>query len=435
MTFWQMIIRVGSLVGTRFIGAGLGFLSQVIFARLFTPGDVGIIFATMSAAIFITYIVTAGFPALNMVTLPRLMSLSGASRSVPAFHGAALRTLALAWLGMVAAILLVRPFLPEGSILRFSLVFGILVSLPGLLIIHNSATANSIRRFNLTYFPDIMLRSGLLLVLVGIGAALHLPMNYVWALWAAFAAAVSAALVQAWFLGRDGLLPGYWKAARPAFTRALRPRAVSLLVVALVASAFTDLVTILASTLLSPPEVAQVGVAIRLAAISAFVVLAAQQVVLPDTAAALVRRDDDAVSLLLRRMNYLTLGTMTTGVVGAVILGKWVLGFFGPTYAEAYGLLLMFMAGQTIRAMSGLNQHLLSLSGHQGETASACLVAVMVLVAVFVTATPSLGIMAMGWAVVAAESVWLLLLAGKAQRLVGRRGDLLWLLKHQAPAE
>ena len=431
MSFWQMVRRLSGLVGTRFLGAGLGFLTQIILARLFPPAEVGQIFTAMSAAVLVTFFITAGFPALNLVTVPRLASLSGAGRSLPAFHGAGLRVLALPWLMAAVAALAVWSLAPPASSLRLPLIFAVLISLPGIFIIHNSATANGLRRFNLSYLPDFVLRPGLLLAFVGMAVLFQWPLQWWNVLVAAWLAAVMVAALQAWLLGADGLRWHQWFAARRAYTGALLPRALSLLVVALVAGAFSDLVTLLSGLLLPADQVALVAVAVRLAAISAFVVQAAQQLVLPDTAAALVRRDAAAVSQLLVRMNLLTLGTMTFGLLGAIILGRWVLGFFGPAYPAAYGLLLLFMTGQTVRAMSGLNQHLLSLAGHQGETAMACLAAVIVLVAGAVAATPFLGVTGMGLAVVAAEITWLIGLAREARRLTGRRGDLLWLLNRR----
>lgn len=435
MGFWHMVRRLGGLVGLRVVGAGLGFLTQIILARLFLPSDVGLIFTAMSGAVLLTFFITAGFPALNLVTVPRLISQPGSSRSLPAFHGAALRVLALPWALSLVGAAVAYGQLPPGSAARVLLVYGALVSIPGIFIIHNSATANGLSRFTLSYLPDFVLRPGLLLLLLGGALALGLPMPWWGVLGLALLAALLVAAVQAVLMGKDGLSLRHWASARPAYTRALLPRALSLLLVALVAGAFTDLITLLAGLLLPPDQVALVAVAVRLAAISAFVVQAAQQMVLPDAAAALVRRDHQTLDRLLWRMNLLTITTMLAGLLGAALLGRWVLGFFGPTYPAAYGLLLVFMAGQTLRALSGLNQHLLALAGHQSQTAFACLAAVVVVLAAALLLTPRLGAMGLGLAVIAAEIVWLSGLARKARKLVGRRADMLWLAQRHGPAE
>jgi O-antigen/teichoic acid export membrane protein len=71
-----------------------------------------------------------------------------------------------------------------------------------------------------------------------------------------------------------------------------------------------------------------------------------------------------------------------------------------------------------------MNQHLLSLSGHQMNTAGACVVALVFLVGSTSILAPAWGIMGLACAVVIAEAVWAVMLASQARQLAGRRGDL-----------
>jgi O-antigen/teichoic acid export membrane protein len=118
-------------------------------------------------------------------------------------------------------------------------------------------------------------------------------------------------------------------------------------------------------------------------------------------------------------------------LVATVMLGRFVLGLFGPDYVAGASLLVLFMVGQSLRAMGGMNQQILSINGFQLRTAGACVLALVVLVCLSVLLTQAMGPVGMGWAVVGAELVWLVALAAQASSLCGQRGDVLWLLQQR----
>ena len=71
------------------------------------------------------------------------------------------------------------------------------------------------------------------------------------------------ALGQAWALGREGTVRGLLNPVKHKLAPILRGRAMSLVVVGAVATAFTDIVTMTAGFFLPPDEVAIVGVTIQ----------------------------------------------------------------------------------------------------------------------------------------------------------------------------
>ena len=130
---------------------------------------------------------------------------------------------------------------------------------------------------------------------------------------------------------------------------------------------------------------------------------------------------------LLWKMTGMTLAVVGAGLVATILLGERVLHIFGSEYGEGAWLLVLFMIGQSIRALGGMNQNLLSIHGKQLRTAWACVLALLVLVVLTVILSRLIGRDGIGYAVIAAECVWLLGLATQANLLIGRRGDLLWL--------
>ena len=170
---------------------------------------------------------------------------------------------------------------------------------------------------------------------------------------------------------------------------------------------------------LAPNDVAVLGVAARLAALAGFIIQATQQFILPDLTLALARGTREQVKSLLFRINVVALVAIAACVAGALLVGDYALRIFGAGYARGHWTLVLLMISQVFRAASGMNQHLLSLDGHQVKTAGACLVALAVLVAGAAVLAPRFGVLGMGLAVIAADAVWAVLLAIQAERHAG----------------
>ncbi len=428
MTLGSLMKLVVGVVGARFLGAFIGLASQIAFTRFFSPAEVGLILLGMSVTSLVSLVVSGGYPALAFTKLPQLKALNRLP-TLLAVHGAFLRTTIFLWavVCLVSALAAATGKLPSGF--GPALFFGCVAALPSSAIRYNSAVANSNSRFGLSYLPDFIVRPLLLLlyIVAAKGAGFELSVAHV--LWAFVTMILVIALYQMFALGNTSVGVSNWFDARPRLTRALTKPAMATLVVAVVATAYADLVTMIGGLLLPPADVALIGVSIRLAAIAAFVIQATQQFILPGMTAALAARDQARADAMMLRMNAISLGMMVLGLAATFIVGKLVLAVFGPEYVAAFWLLVLFMVSQAIRALGGMNQHLLALAGKQLYSATACLTSLTILAATSVILTRLYGVMGLGMAVVLAELSWAIHLASLSRRLTGRRGDLLWLLK------
>ena len=119
-------------------------------------------------------------------------------------------------------------------------------------------------------------------------------------------------------------------------------------------------------------------------------------------------------------------------LLGAIILGRFFLKLFGPSYEAGYWLLVICMGAQVIRALAGLNQSLLAIEGHQARSALAALTGIVIFICAAIVFAGHFGVIGIGYAIVIAEIAGGLMLAAQAQSLTGRRADLLWLFKHSA---
>lgn len=434
MTLSRMFGMMIGLVGIRLGGAVLNLLSQIVFARLYTPEDVGIIFLAMSTAAFFGLVASVGYPWLALTQLPRFATL-GLHRIQRAFHAAFFRDGAVAFIIICGLALAVSYIWPQPLAVHLALLFGCFAAPASMLMRYDSAVANSQRRFTLSYAPDFLIRPVLLLTYILTMELAGFNVSVVHALIAFVVCLHLTNIIQAVLLGRDGALPSDLKLSAPKLNKALRPRAISLMIVAAVATSFADLVTLVAGLLLPSNELASVAVAVRVAAMAGFVIQVAQQFVLPDLTAALTKQDHVVAQHLLLRLNQMTIVTIIAALIGAALFGRWALAIFGNAYVSGWLLLIALMIGQSIRAFSGMNQQLLSIAGYQARTAGACLLAFMVLVAGSIVGVKWFGTLGIGYAVILAELVWSLLLAAQAQSLTGGRGDIFWVLKHSSKAQ
>lgn len=430
MPLWRMLLTAVNLVGLRLGGAAIGLISQVLLARLLPQADVGVILMAMSAAAIISLAMSAGYPALSMTVLPRYYALARRNL-VQAFNSALWHDTIIVTLLVIAAVAAAILLAPLDDGIRTALLFGCLTAPASVLIRITSSAANSMRRFSLSYVPDFLFRPGLLMVYLVLAWLGGLTLSKSSVLWALVVVTSAVALGQAFLLGRDGPLPQFLERSRHKLAPLLRGRAASLVIVGAISASFADIVTLIGGVYLKSHDVAQLGVAMRLAALAGFVTQATQQFVLPDLAAAITKGVKRDVESLLFRINLIALTAIAACVIGAVLFGPLILSIFGKDYAAAHWTLVLLMISQLFRAASGMNQYLLSIDGYQGRTANSCVFAVAALAAGASILTPHYGVMGMAMAVVIADILWAAALGIQAQHYAGYRGDLLAILKFQ----
>ena len=430
MPLWRMLLTAVNLVGLRMAGAAIGLISQILLARLLPQSDVGVILMAMSAAAIISLAMSAGYPALSMTVLPRYYVLARRNL-VRAFNSALWHDTVIVTALVILAVVAAAWFAPLDDGVRTALLFGCLTAPASVLIRISSSAANSMRRFSLSYVPDFLFRPGLLMAYLALAWLGGIALSRTSVLWALVLATAAVALGQTWMLGRDGPLPQFLDRSRHKIAPLLRGRAASLVIVGAVSAAFADIVTLIGGIYLQAHDVAQLGVAMRLAALAGFITQATQQFVLPDLSAAITRGVRREVETLLFRINLIALTAIAACVVGAILFGPLILSVFGQDYAAAHWPLVLLMVSQLFRAASGMNQYLLSIDGYQGRTANSCIFAVMVLVACASVLTPWFGVLGMAMAVVIADILWAAALAIQAKNYAGYRGDILAILKFE----
>ena len=267
MKLSDMIRKIAGIVGSRFLGAGIGFLSQIVLAHLLPVAEVGVVLLGMSAAAFVSLAIIGGYAMLAMTQLPRL-SMHGGKFLVRSFNSVVLRDSLVA---SVAAIIIFYGFSHFANLSytqNLALLFGCLSAPASGLLRYNSSVATSNRQFELGYVPDFLVRPALFLLALVLAYITGFKLDMILVLTIFTVVTLATAIGQAYLLGGDGLTFANLIPARSSFTKRVRSRALALTVVSAVALAFADIVTLVAGFILPADDVAVVGITIRLAAIA-----------------------------------------------------------------------------------------------------------------------------------------------------------------------
>lgn len=428
----RLLSLLFGLVGARAAGALSMLLAQIILARTLPQEDVGYFFFALALTSLFGLLLSLGYPAIAITYLSRYRAL-GSARLDAALRKAARTDMTRAALLAFPVILAILVFAPFSAGVKTA-ILAAAAGAPAVAAIRmNSAIANAAKRFQLSFIPDFLLRPLFLLVHVAVLQAFLGAPPLPWVLAGFLAIAYLVGAGQSRLLGPRSITARI----KPRFSRARlsgwRIRAGLFLAVALVTVTFADLVIFVAGLFLTAEAVAVLGVAIKLAVLVGFVTQAAQQFTLSDLTAALIAGNSRDADGLLLRTNLASLGLTGMAVLGCVLAGDEVLGMFGSDYAAGQSLLVILVVSQVLRAGGGMNMHLLAIKGEQAVVAKTGLVSMAALVLVSALLTPAAGALGVAFGVVAADTLWVVLLAVAAQRHAGRRGDVLALIVNPVP--
>jgi O-antigen/teichoic acid export membrane protein len=430
MNLGALLSKIVSFVGSRLVAAALGFVSQVLLARMLPIQDVGVVLLAMSAAAFIALAANGGYALVAMTQLPKLAAYGGFA-AAESFNRVAMRDSVVAYFALCAVGTLAIQLGNFSAGQNLALLFGFLCAPASIIIRYNASMAMAAQYFKTSYMPDFLFRPAaflLGLLAASIVGVLHGPIA---ALIIFTSVTYLTAVGQAYVLGGKAIGLRHFREVRKSFARKLRARAFAMTLVSATMLAFADIVVLLSGFILPEPDVAVIGITMRLAAIAGFVLQAGQTLVLTDFTQALVRRDEPSVAALLKRINITTIVIVFSALMGALLLGDFALQLFGEEYRAGKWLLVLFLVGQCIRALGGMNQHILSINSFQLRTAGSCVLSLLVLIVLAVLLTKGFGAIGVGYAVIGAELVWLIALAWQVSKHCGRRGDVLWVLQHR----
>ena len=356
----------------RIMGAGLGFAVQVLFARWTSPEQYGVYSYAMGWTALLSTFSGLGFQHAIVRFIPeyerarKWSHLRGVVRRSEQFILG--MSLLLALLG--SAVVVGASFV-EGTFSTYvvPLLLGFGLILPRALSTLQSRMCVARQQMRIAYVlpnlsrPLFMIAGAAVLVLV-----LGRSLNATSAVLLAGLPTIPIWLIQRWAF-HDQLPSAFEQtAARYDSTKWLRTAFPMFLIMGFsVLLSKTDLLMI--GLLTSAEQVGLYKVASKTALLTLFPLFAVKTVVAPRLAEAHSAGHPQQLQQLASTAARWMFGGTLAVAVGLALLSELILGLFGPTFIEGTPVMLILIGGQVANAGAGAVGPLLTMTGHQVESA------------------------------------------------------------------
>jgi O-antigen/teichoic acid export membrane protein len=401
---FSSLFKSSRLLLARLAGAGAGFLSQLILARLLPAEDLGMFFAATSFAALAGLVLTQGYPGVMQRFITRYRERQH-ERLLASFVWQVQAETILLTIAVALAVVVVGLLWPGLSLDR-KVVFlstALCTAAASSLTVYG-AFASVERRFELAQLPETLIRPLIFLplILVMFNAGLGATAGAVTALYAG----LTATLAYIQYARIAPAVPAAETAARTRSAPRWRAEARLFALAVMFATSFADLAILLSSPFLGSAGLAPFGVALKTSLLIGFSVQVAHQVALPDLAEAHER--GDASEIWRSVWQATAFPSIVTGMalLAAALGGERFLALFGSEYASAKWPLLILLAAQFLRAVAGPGQSLLMLKGAQVTNAAICVVCTITLALSNAALVPSWGIYGASFAVLITVGLW-----------------------------
>ena len=166
--------------------------------------------------------------------------------------------------------------------------------------------------------------------------------------------------------------------------------------------------TALIAAWLETSDVAHYRAAFRLAALLTFTQFAVNALGAPTFGALHAKGDAEALRRAVHRIGWMNTAVALPGLLFLVALGTWLLGFWGPAFAQphVYQALLILAAGQCFNALCGPVMYLMNMTG--GERAGLLILAISAVAQLSAAAflVPEMGLIGAAWSAALGMLFW-----------------------------
>lgn len=388
------------------IGAGLGFIAHLAVARLTGKAEYGIYALMLSWVSLLATVAQAGQDTNVVRFLPTYLlrgewgKARGLRRGVGTLVFGISVFIALAGCAVVAVVGATRPV---GWRETFFIGFAMLPLITQLQ--QSGAMHRAFKRAVASGIYVAVVRPAGLLALLGVAWLLGQRVDAPIAAAASAAAAAIALAATAWHLSRGW--PTAARGAKPQYELNRWARTgmqLSLLSIVIVAGNRLDVLIV--GGMLGAADVGPYYAAVQIAEFALYGVQAVNVILAPLIAERFDADDLAGLRTLVRR-------AARIGFVGALaaslvigLVGRWVLGLFGPGFESAYVPLLILLAGYCATSAFGEVGFLMSMTRYQLHTSIFVAIGILANALVAWLLVPRLGVMGVAIGAVASLVVW-----------------------------
>lgn len=355
----------------RLAGAATGLLIQILLARSLGGEELGLVFIALAIANIGSIVAALGYPSVSVRFLRRYQ-VKDFQEKAQYFRRQSIKEVVLfsVFLMVVAALAITLFSLNQKD--DKTLFWGVCIIPLFALLALNGGFANAYRRLDISYLPDVFIRPFIWLVFLAISLGLGLSLKAEDVVLTAFIATLIALLIQ-WIWINSSLKkailhhPQKSTYIKPQLKKLWRCAALPMIAMTLLTNMIFDIDVMVLSFLLSNTEIAQFGIAFKIAFLIGFGVHVIQQAAYPKIADAYTLKNLPLMrSEILNSVVPATVGSVISAIL-VIILGRWLLSFFGNEFEVAYTSLLLLTFCSFIRALAGPASHILVLAGKQKQ--------------------------------------------------------------------
>jgi O-antigen/teichoic acid export membrane protein len=184
--------------------------------------------------------------------------------------------------------------------------------------------------------------------------------------------------------------------------------ALPLMIIGMYGNYFPEFMLILIGVQVPSDQVAIFNASYRLALIVTFLLTAVDAVTSPVTARLYAENNIEELQRVVSRAALLGFASSVAAVVGFAVLGRMLLGLFGPEFLAGYTTMMILVLAQLVRASAGPVISLLSVTGHQdrclavfGAALLVSVVLVFILVPIYGTPGAAMAVLlvTLGWSI------------------------------------
>ncbi len=355
--------------GTRIISAAIAYFSQVIMARWMAEFQYGVF-----VVVWVGSVIMGGLACLGVqIAVLRFVPEYRERRELDLLRGVVVgsRVQGLATSTFFALTGLAGLYLFGDQISGVYLVPLYLgaVTLPMLALGEiQEGLARSFNWAHLSLWPTYIVRPLLILIFMGGGLWFGAKPSAV----TAMAAVVAATYVTA--IGQFFRLQGEIKRTVPRGPRRYLPLlwltvALPIFVVEGFFNLLTNIDILVVGRLMQPEQVAIYFAAVKTMALVHFVYFSVTAGSAQRFSQYYAAGDDVRLSAFVRDTLHWTFWPSLAMVAVLILVGRWLLAMFGPSFVEGYPVLFILSAGLLLRASIGPAESLLIMAGQQGITA------------------------------------------------------------------
>ena len=426
-----LVVRSGQVLFVRVSGAGLGFVFQVVMARMLGAQGAGVLAIALTSLVVGSVVARFGADVLALRTAASLVErhdwrrLGEFERRIVFMVGSMALVLGIVgvWAGPLLAQFVFKspPLATPWSIVA--------LSLPpySLIVLYGELMKGAERHKMAAFFQGVGIPLVAILGLAVFARQQPEPATvatiYTCAVWCVALVQVACWRMMAWQLARAG------RATRrnvesleapseveyePAYRSLVSLYGASM---AAIAMAWTDL--LLLGIWRPAAEVGLYNAATRLAMLTGFVLMAVNSVVAPRFAAAQTRGGGLELVQTARHAALLCTGATLPAVLIFAMFGETLLSLFGPEFVGAYLVLIILSLGQLVNAVTGPVGYLLNMTGHHRVEAGISIGAAILNLLLCVLCIPAYGLLGAAIASAAALTICNLVRLVAVRRFLG----------------